>query len=98
MTLDIINCCRARLYKYKCRRGFPVLDENMYYLILSIVVMRSINVVAIYAVGGVRVSHNDHCQPIEGINILLSEHIITSYRVCYADTIVIIYGTIVIIE
>jgi len=64
----------------------------MYYLILSIVVMQSINVVAIYAVRGVRVSHNDHCQPIEGINILLSEHIITSYRVCYTDTIVLIYG------
>ena len=30
------------------------------------------DVVAIYAVRGVRVNHNDHCQPIEGINILLS--------------------------
>ena len=49
-----------------------MLDENMYYLILSIVVMQSIKVVVIYAVRGVRVSHNDHCQPIEGINILLS--------------------------
>ena len=67
-----------------------MLDENVYYLILSIVVMQSINVVAIYAVRGVRVSHNDHCQPIEGINIFLS--VTHHYIISLILFIVLIYG------